>query len=94
MGSFADFVSAPGRGSRRPAVTGRKSNLNPASGKGPSGNGELDVDEVLFDEDEAASNLGASTMSASRSASGGSGSDEERGVGGSNHARRQSRTRL
>ncbi|KAK7687812.1 hypothetical protein QCA50_009031 [Cerrena zonata] len=91
VGSFADFVSAPGRGSRRPAVTGRKSNLNPASGK--SANGDADLDEVLFDEDEAASNL-ASTMSASRSASGGSGSDEERGVGGSSHGRRQSRTRL
>ena len=65
-------------------MTGRKSNLNPANSK----NGNDEVDEVLFDEDEASSNLGASTvsMSASRSASAsasasgsGSGSDEERG---------------
>ena len=84
-------------------MTGRKSNLNPANSK----NGNDEVDEVLFDEDEASSNLGASTvsMSASRSASAsasasgsGSGSDEERGVGGSRggsqHSRRQSRTRM
>ncbi|CAL1715245.1 unnamed protein product [Somion occarium] len=94
IGSFADFVSAPGRGSRRvPNV--RKSNLNPANSKTTDG---LEVDEVLFDEDEGASILG--TITASRSASGsgsGSGSggsmDEERAVGGSNHGRKQSRTR-
>ncbi|KAI0075313.1 DUF1753-domain-containing protein [Panus rudis PR-1116 ss-1] len=93
VGSFADFVSAPGRGSSRRTAIGRKSSLNPAvngsvTAKGSDG---LEVDEVLFDEDEASTAVSGS-RSVSGSASGSGGSDEEWSTG-SGHVRKKSRAR-
>jgi len=63
IGSFADFVSAPGRNSRR-TNNSRKSNLNPANGKG------TEETEILFDEGdlEGSGNTG---LAPSASGSGG-----------------------
>ncbi|KAI0343008.1 DUF1753-domain-containing protein [Trametopsis cervina] len=81
ISSFADFVSAPGR-SRRQKLAPKSSKLNPANGKAVDGLDE--VDEVLFDEGEAApSGFLRATADDSTSASGSGGRDSPEDDGAS-----------
>lgn len=84
VSSFADFVSAPGRNSRR----AKNNNFGSMSIPGGSGRDrELDIEEeVLFDEDEATYVSGSSRTHSKIGTEGSStaaSTDEERGKHGS-----------